>query len=585
MTFRTRLVLAFSVVALVPLIVLALGVRREMDRRLTAQDDARVTALVALTRGELARQSAAIGARLASLEDALADDNRFRLAAVAGDRAERTYLLDYAGRAMHMTGLSMLQIQDSSGRILSSGQFRNEYDRLEPDLPPLLSRAPGGAALVRARTPDGPMLVLARTDSLRLGARAFTLVGGVAVGPAFLRRLSPGDLSLSLVLPDSVITADSLSVTAPPPRSVVAEVPVSYVMTPATGGARTLVPAHIVVAHTGSELAALRASLNRWFLVVLLATGTAALLAAAWLSARVSRPLRALAERTAKVDLDRLDVDFPVERNDEFGALSRLLSAMTRRLRASAANLRDAERRATTGDLARQVNHDIKNGLAPIRHVLRHLAQVQRDEPEKLGAVFAERRGTLDDSVTYLDTLARNYARLTPRLDLRPCDANAVARDVAAAVTGGSSVAAMTTAMTTAGESRGAQAAVELQLDPHLPAIAAEPLVLRRILENLVTNAIEALDGTGGRVTLQTEALADGRARVTVADTGHGMTREQLDRAFDDFQSTKPGGTGLGLSIVRRLVADLHADLRVETEPGAGTRMSIIFPARHTPTT
>ncbi|MGH7623749.1 MAG: ATP-binding protein [Gemmatimonadaceae bacterium] len=582
MTFRTRLVLAFSVVALVPLIVLAVGVRREMDRRLTAQYDARVTALATLTRGELARQSTAIGARLASLEDALADDNRFRLAAVAGERAERPYLLDYAGRAMRLTGLSMLQIQDSSGRILSSGQFRNEYDRLEPDLPPLLAAATGGVALVRARTPDGPMLVLARTDSLRLGARAFTLVGGVAVGPAFLRRLSPGaDLALSLVLPDAVIAADSLDVAAPPRQSVVAEVPVAYVMTPAAGGARTLVPVHIVIAHTGSELGALRASLNRWFLVVLIATGAAALLAATWLSARVSRPLRALADRTARVDLDRLDVDFPVERDDEFGALSRLLRAMTHRLRASAANLRDAERRATTGDLARQVNHDIKNGLAPIRHVLRHLAQVQRDEPETLGAVFAERRSTLDESVTYLDTLARNYARLTPRLDLRPCDANAVARDVAAAVMAGTAVTATTA---DAGEPRGARAAVELQLDPHLPAIAAEPLVLRRILENLVTNAIDALDGTGGRVTLQTEALTDGRARVTVADTGHGMTREQLDRAFDDFQSTKPGGTGLGLSIVRRLVADLHADLRVETEPGAGTRMSITFPARHAST-
>jgi len=277
------------------------------------------------------------------------------------------------------------------------------------------------------------------------------------------------------------------------------------------------------------------------------------------------------------VDLDRLDVDFPVDRDDEFGALSRLLGAMTRRLRTSAATLRDAERRATTGDLARQVNHDIKNGLAPIRHVLRHLAQVQRDEPEKLGAVFAERRGTLDESVTYLDTLARNYARLTPRLDLRPCDANAVARDVAAAMTGGTGISAT---IGDAGAPAGARAAVELQLDPHLPAIAAEPLVLRRILENLVTNAIDAVDGTGGRVTVQTEALADGRARLTVADTGHGMSRDQLDRAFDDFQTTKPGGTGLGLSIVRRLVADLHADLRVETEPGTGTRMSITFPAR-----
>ena len=74
--------------------------------------------------------------------------------------------------------------------------------------------------------------------------------------------------------------------------------------------------------------------------------------------------------------------------------------------------MREAERRATVGDVARQVNHDVKNGLVPIRHVLRHLAQVEREEPERLATVFAERRTTLDASVEYLDALARNYARL-----------------------------------------------------------------------------------------------------------------------------------------------------------------------------
>jgi signal transduction histidine kinase len=67
--------------------------------------------------------------------------------------------------------------------------------------------------------------------------------------------------------------------------------------------------------------------------------------------------------------------------------------------------------------------------------------------------------------------------------------------------------------------------------------------------------------------------------RVTVADTGPGMSRAQLDRAFDDFYTTKEGGTGLGLSIVKRLVLDLEGTLRVDTEPGAGTRVVVELPA------
>jgi signal transduction histidine kinase len=57
------------------------------------------------------------------------------------------------------------------------------------------------------------------------------------------------------------------------------------------------------------------------------------------------------------------------------------------------------------------------------------------------------------------------------------------------------------------------------------------------------------------------------------------MSRAELDRAFEDFYSTKEGGTGLGLSIVRRLVLDLGGVLRVDTEPGAGTRVTIELPA------
>ena len=64
-----------------------------------------------------------------------------------------------------------------------------------------------------------------------------------------------------------------------------------------------------------------------------------------------------------------------------------------------------------------------------------------------------------------------------------------------------------------------------------------------------------------------------------MADTGPGMTRQELDQAFDDFYTTKPQGTGLGLSIVRRLILDLNGTLKVETEPGAGTRFVVELPA------
>ncbi|HEY7893651.1 MAG TPA: HAMP domain-containing sensor histidine kinase [Gemmatimonadaceae bacterium] len=557
MTFRTRLMIAFGVVAIAPLVVIAAGVRREVDRRLTAQDDRRAAALAAVATADLARRSTAIGGRLASLAAALGDDNRFRLAVTQGDASQRGYVLDLAGEDMRLTGLAMLQIQDASGRIVSSGHFRNEYDRLEPDLPALLGSA-RGAALVHARTPDGPVLVLARVDSVRIAGRGFTLVGGDLVDSAFLARLAPGgDFSVDLALPDGdSVRVGSVDAGADAP---VSRQSVAYIGG-AAAGARRVQAASLILSRSTAALDALRRSVDVWFLAAIVVTASAALAASAWLATRVSRPLRELAEQTSHVDLDRLDVDFGGGRDDEIGALSRLLGAMTRRVRASAARERDAERRAAVGDLARQVNHDVKNGLAPIRHVLRHLAQVERDEPDRLAKVFAERRATLDASVEYLDTLARHYARLSPRMDVAPCDANAVARAVASNAVPPRS------------------AALVLDLAEGLPPVQADVLVLRRILENLVTNACDALDGRGGTVTIKTAAVAGGGAEITVADTGSGMTRDQLNRAFDDFYTTKDGGTGLGLSIVRRFVADLGGNLRVETEPGAGTRVMVALP-------
>ena len=85
--------------------------------------------------------------------------------------------------------------------------------------------------------------------------------------------------------------------------------------------------------------------------------------------------------------------DFPTRRRDEVGKLARVLNAMVGRLRDGARRLADAEHRATLGEVARQVNHDLRNGITPVRNVLRHLGETAEREPDRLVDVFIRRRG------------------------------------------------------------------------------------------------------------------------------------------------------------------------------------------------
>jgi signal transduction histidine kinase len=562
MTFRTRILIATAPVVLVPLLVFGLGVRRALRQRLAATYQARAAALVDLIGQDLARQGTELASRLGRLRAATAADNGLRLAIVGRDTAQRAYTLDYAGTAMRLAGLDMLQIQDDSGRIVSSGHFRNEFDHVERALPSLLPTAPNGLALIQARTAEGPFVALARLDSLSLGDRRFTLVGGVAVDSGFLARLArDSTITVTLALPGDTLA--SRPTEGPGPGDVaVSELPVPFIDATRPDSAR-LVPARLIAAVPLAGLRELERTVDLWFGVAVLVTMLVTLLLAGWLSSRISLPLAELAAKTTELDMDRLDVAFASDRADEIGSLERLLGEMTHRLRTGAARLRDAERHAAMGELARQVNHDIKNGIAPLRNVLRHLAQVARDRPTELAHVFAERRQTLGSSLTYLETLAANYAKLSPPPDAQRCDVNAVAREAA-------------------GQVRLGAAELSLHLGDAIPEVKIDPLALRRVLENLLTNAVDSLSAQSGSVSVSTSHVADGAqaamARLVVEDTGKGMTEPELERAFQDFYSTKEGGTGLGLSIVRRLVTDAGGRLRVETSPGAGSRFIVDLP-------
>jgi signal transduction histidine kinase len=561
MTFRARVLAGFLVVVLVPLLVFAVGTRRLVRERLAAQYDRRVELLVTMLEQDMAQQGRAVTERIEALAGLLAEDNRFRQE-LQGNTGARGYVLDYAGVAMRQSGLDMLLVLDQDGRILSSGHFRNEYDRHEPGLVSEIAAADTSSVMVPVRTAAGGFTVIARAKAFRLGGRDLGLVGGVDVQQRLIDRWNDDEqLAVALELPGPGGTSDTAG--GGDARLIVRDVPVVYLAAAGPDEPRIFTQAHIRVTHSLASLQGLTRAVDRWFLLALIVTSLAALGVAGWVSVRLSRPLTALAEKTADVDLDNLDVDFTSARTDEIGSLSRLMGAMTARLKASAARLRDAERRATVGEFARQVNHDIKNGLTPIRNVVRHFNEVARDAPVTLPEVFIERQGTLDSSLSYLEDLAANYARLSPVTGTGPCDVAAVVRRVIA----------------------GAQAlgvgAVRANIAQALPLVRGDPVVVQRVLENLVRNAVASLDGDGS-VTVSAapapEALPGGAVRLTVADTGRGITQEELRRIFEDFYTTTAGGTGLGLSIVRRLVGDLGGRLAVESEPGVGTRVTVDLP-------
>ena len=548
MTFRARLIVVLLALAAIPLLVVAYGIRREMASQLDADGMRRVSAAGTALPIRLAQSLDADHRRLESLAADLAADNRLRTAIADSTTADRRLLIDWAAGAMRASGFTVLMLQDSSGRILSSGQFRNDFDRAAPAILRATTSSALHGAVLNARSGDVPLRALVTSATFVVRGASYTVTGGTSFDSARVAALS-GEPTVTALL----ITGD-----APVPEGAAVIVSLPYLDEWSASGVDS---ARIALLPDTGPTRALKANVTRWLSLTLGLALLAALALSALIGRLVSSPLVALSERTARLDLDRLDQRFATGREDEIGALERTLDALAGRLRASVTRLREAERAAVTGDLARQVNHDIKNGLAPIRNVLRHLAQTAEREPGTFAAVFAERKATLESSVDYLDALARNYARLSPTLTRGPTDPRPIVLDVAHGISGPK---------------------VELNVPDALPPVRADAVVIQRILENIVTNAVEALEGKPGTITIGAEAIGtDGerRVRFTVADTGRGMTREEVKHAFDDFHTTKEGGTGLGLSVVRRLLTDVNGAVHVKTAPGKGTTLTIEIPS------
>lgn len=293
----------------------------------------------------------------------------------------------------------------------------------------------------------------------------------------------------------------------------------------------------------------------------LLALGLA-VVAAALVAQRLSRPIGELARGARRVARGDFDAMVPAQRADELGELARSFNAMTEDLRASRERLVQAERVAAWREMARRLAHELKNPIFPIQVSLDTLARALERDPESFGELFRASSGTIRQELLALRRIVDEFSEFArmPRPQLRPTDLNSVVEQALELH-----------------RSRAGAVHVETDLAPGLPPVSADPDLLGRALSNLVANAYEAMPG-GGTLRVRTRRR-DGQVGVEVEDTGPGLSDEQRTRLFTPYFTTKKGGTGLGLAIVQGIVSDHGGRVEVRSTAGLGTTFSLSLPA------
>jgi nitrogen fixation/metabolism regulation signal transduction histidine kinase len=232
--------------------------------------------------------------------------------------------------------------------------------------------------------------------------------------------------------------------------------------------------------------------------------------------------------------------------------------------------LLQAQRESAWGEVARRLAHEIKNPLTPIQLSAERMRRRLAGTLSPADAEILER--STDTIVQQVETMKQmvnafsEYAR-APAMQVARFSLNQLVAEVAELY-------------------RSQDAAVEIatMIDPQLEWVEADRGRIRQILNNLVTNALEALEGVSpGRIELQTalaEAEGQSVALLTVSDNGPGFQRELLGRIFDPYVTSKPRGTGLGLAIVRKIVEEHGGRIEAENRPEGGARVRVMLPLK-----
>jgi signal transduction histidine kinase len=576
MMFRTRLLLIFAIavaaaVGSVELIVSSLA-RRSFEN----MEARRVDAIVAQFDNEFKRR----GEEIVRTVEGIADSAEAREIAISPDPS--AYLPE-AGALAATDRLDLLELVGGDGAIVSSAQWQARFGYKEEWLPIEPDWQSRPAFLKREELPDAVTLALVAVRTVAVGDNKLFVAGGLRLDREFIGSLvAPKGMRVLLYrnLAPAFSPADLIDAAGPVPaaellRPLVEQVekrPGVAVRTIGTGasaetfhalplkGRDNDVLGVLLIGNSRGELVELESSMLQTAVIVAITGILLAIVLSWWATARITRPVRRLAESAGKVAAGNWGATVEVTSTDEVGQLARAFNRMTHELVEQRDRLVQAERVAAWRELARRLAHELKNPLFPLQITVENMQRARDSAPEQFDEVFREGTSTLLAELSNLKQIIgrfSDFARM-PAPEMQSVNLNELVTE--------------TLRLFEAQLSK-ARIRVSAPLDASLRPVHADAEQITRVLRNLILNAVDAMP-EGGTLTVHTVTQGEG-ARLEVSDTGQGLTPEECERLFTPYYTTKTHGTGLGLAIVQSVVSDHKGRIAVESEKGKGTTFRI----------
>ncbi len=588
MRLRLKLFLISAALVAVSVVAVAWSVSAITRRAFERVERTHTDALVAQFEEEYTRRGEGVSERVAAIKGT---ESVLRMVVdLSRPGGDASLYVNEATPLAASHQLDFLDLLSGNGTIISSASWPARFGYKEDWA---LSAPTGQPFLHLWPLPNGKAVALTAVGVVTLRGKKFYIVGGQRLDKQFLASLAlPRGMHALLYLnttpafsPGNLLSPSSSIVHAERLASLVDQVrhqkrPVTTTIdwtadptsaetfyTLPLSGPRGHLLAVLLLGNSRRDLVLL----VRYIRLTALAVGAASVLLGLalswWAAARVARPVLELAGGARQVAAGRWDTRVDVSSRDEVGELARSFNRMTAQLVEQRERLLQAERVAAWRELARRLAHELKNPLFPLQITVENLQRARQSSPEQFDEVFRESTGTLLAELANLKTILDRFGDFAkmPAPERQPLDLNELVRGV---------VRLFEAQFTAPGR---APIRAELSLDAELEPIQADPHLLRRAVENLVLNALDAMP-RGGTLTLAT-ARRDGLAELRVSDTGSGLTPEERDRLFTPYYTTKQHGTGLGLAVVQSIVSDHGGQISVESAPDRGTTFRVLLPA------
>ena len=286
------------------------------------------------------------------------------------------------------------------------------------------------------------------------------------------------------------------------------------------------------------------------------------ILAALFVSARITKPLSLIQDRLKNMRLGKRNESIEWQSNDEIGSLVTEYNRMVNELSDNTERLAKSEREGAWREMAKQVAHEIKNPLTPMKLHVQHLNRLWKDLPHE---EFEERLQRISSSlIEQIDTLSSiatefsNFAKM-PDPIIEDVDLVNVLRNCVELYSNENS------------------AAVTLQSEYNTVLIKADKDQLLRVFNNLIKNAIQAIpENRKGKVTIGL-TYENNAFVVRIEDNGKGISENDREKIFIPNFTTKNSGMGLGLAMVKKIVEGMNGSIWFESQPDKGTCFYIAF--------